>query len=61
MTPALPVAFRDFIEVTIDDHGAFSRPFTVRFNATLSPQGDELMEYICHENNQFGVAGLYKR
>jgi hypothetical protein len=44
-------------EVTIDDPGAFSRPFTVTFNARLSPPGDELMEYICQENNQFGIAG----
>ena len=43
--------------VTIDDPGAFSRPFTVSFNARLSPPGDELMEYICQENNQYGVAG----
>jgi len=44
-------------EVTIDDPGAFSRPFTVTFNARLSPPGDEIMEYICQENNQFGIAG----
>ena len=42
--------------VTIDDPGAFSRPFTLTFNARLSPPGDELMEYICQENNQFGIA-----
>lgn len=44
-------------QVTIDDPGAFSRPFTVTFTARLSPPGDEIMEYICQENNQFGVAG----
>jgi hypothetical protein len=44
-------------EVTIDDPGAFSRPFTVTFNARLGPPGDEIMEYICQENNQFGIAG----
>lgn len=38
-------------EITIDDPGAYSRPFTVTFTATLSP-GEELMEYICNENNQ---------
>jgi len=43
--------------VTIEDPGAFSRPFTVTFNARLSSPGDELMEYICQENNQYGVAG----
>jgi len=44
-------------EVTIDDPGAYSRPFTVTFNAQLGPPTDDLMEYICQENNQFGVAG----
>jgi hypothetical protein len=44
-------------QVTIDDPGAYSRPFTVNFKASLSKPGDELMEYICLENNQFGLAG----
>ncbi len=44
-------------EVTIDDPGAFSRPFTVTFNARLSPPGDDILENICQENNQFGIAG----
>jgi hypothetical protein len=39
-------------QITIDDHGAYSRPFTVTFTAELAPAGDELMEYICQENNQ---------
>ena len=39
-------------EITIDDPGAYARPFTVRFTAELAPPGDELMEYICAENNQ---------
>ena len=43
-------------EVTIDDPGAYSRPFTVTFQATLSNPGDELIEYICQENNQYGFA-----
>ena len=37
--------------MTIDDPGAYARPFKVRFMATLAP-GDELLEYICQENNQ---------
>ena len=37
--------------VTIDDPGAYSKPFTVTFTARLRP-GDELLEYICNENNQ---------
>jgi len=44
--------------VTIDDRGAYTKPFTVRFMATLSPPGDELLEYICQENNQYGVQSL---
>jgi hypothetical protein len=38
-------------QVTIDDPGAYSRPFTLTFTARLRP-GEELMEYICQENNQ---------
>jgi hypothetical protein len=45
------------LEVTIDDPGAFSRPFTLYFTAKHSAPGDELKEYICEENNQFGLAG----
>jgi hypothetical protein len=43
-------------EVTVDDPGAYSRPFTVTTQMTLAPSGDELMEYVCQENNQFGIA-----
>jgi hypothetical protein len=45
-------------EITIDDPGAYSRPFKVTFPATLRV-GDEIMEYICNENNQIGIAGGY--
>ena len=38
-------------QVTIDDPGAYSRPFTLTFTARLRP-GEELLEYICQENNQ---------
>ena len=44
-------------KVTIDDPGAYSRPWTVTFMARLQAPGDELMEYICQENNQYGIAG----
>jgi hypothetical protein len=37
--------------ITIDDPGAYARPFTVAFTAELAPAGDELIEYICNENN----------
>ncbi|MBI4888502.1 MAG: hypothetical protein HY824_15510 [Acidobacteria bacterium] len=43
--------------ITIDDPGAYSRPFVATFNARLAPAGDELMENFCQENNQFGTAG----
>ncbi|MEO8100098.1 MAG: hypothetical protein ABI811_20530 [Acidobacteriota bacterium] len=39
------------VETTITDPGAYSKPFTIKFTATLRP-GEELMEYICQENNQ---------
>jgi hypothetical protein len=38
-------------EITIDDPGAYARPFKVTFAAKLLP-GEDLMEYICQENNQ---------
>jgi hypothetical protein len=47
-------------EVTVDDPGAYSRPFTVTFQATLRPPGEEVMEYVCQENNQFGIASGVK-
>ena len=43
--------------ITMDDPGAYSRPFTLTFNAQLAPAGDELMENFCQENNQYGSAG----
>jgi hypothetical protein len=47
---------------TVYDPGAYAKPFTIKFTATLRP-GWELMEYICNENNQDvehirGKAGL---
>jgi hypothetical protein len=44
-------------DVTIDDPGAFTKPFTVTFTAKLSEPGSEIMEYICIENNQYGLPG----
>ncbi len=38
------------IETTIDDPGAYTKPFKITFTARLRP-GEELMEYICNENN----------
>ena len=38
-------------EATIDDPGAYTKPFTVNASHRLLP-GDELMEYICQENQK---------
>jgi len=43
-------------EVTLEDPGAFTRPFTVTYTAKLAEPGSEIMEYICIENNQYGLA-----
>src|SRR5688572_32825364 len=43
--------------VTIDDPGAFTRPFDVRFTAELGSPESEILEYICIENNQYGLPG----
>jgi hypothetical protein len=37
-------------DITIDDPGAYAKPFTVQTKARLEPDW-ELMEYICQENN----------
>lgn len=38
------------IEVTIEDPGTYTKPFTTVGRARLMP-GEELMEYVCQENN----------
>lgn len=38
------------VEVTIDDPGAYAKPFTIAAQARLMPNA-ELLEYICQENN----------
>jgi hypothetical protein len=50
------------VETTITDPVYYSKPFTISFTARLRP-GEELMEYICQENEQDaahvkGPAGL---
>ena len=39
------------IDVTIDDPKAYTKPFTVRVNQRIMPDG-ELIEFICNENNK---------
>jgi hypothetical protein len=48
-------------KVTIDDPGVYTKPFTATFEAVLSPPSDELLEYICQENNQYGIVTLPKK
>jgi hypothetical protein len=40
------------VETTVNDPGAYTKPFTITFTARLRP-GEELMEYICNENNEW--------
>jgi hypothetical protein len=39
------------LQITIDDPGAYSKPWTVTYPITLVPD-TELLEYVCTENNQ---------
>ena len=39
------------VETTIDDPTYYTMPFTISYSARLRP-GEELMEYICQENEQ---------
>jgi len=39
------------IDVTIDDPKAYTKPFSVRVNQRIMPEG-ELIEFICNENNR---------
>ena len=40
------------IDITIEDAKAYTKPFTVRINQQITPD-DELIEFICNENQQF--------
>jgi hypothetical protein len=44
-------------DFTLDDPGAFSRPLQLKFSARALPPDQELMEFVCTENNQYGIAG----
>ena len=39
-------------EILVDDPVAYTKPFTLTFTALLMPRDQELMEYMCEENNQ---------
>ena len=47
-------------DFTIEDPGAFSKPVQLKFTARLVREDVELMEFICTEDNQAGIAGGYK-
>jgi hypothetical protein len=42
------------VELTVDDPKAYTQPFTVRIDERLLPDGSDLIEFICNENQQFG-------
>ena len=48
-----PTYGRMEIDVTIDDPKAYTRPFTVRVEQEIVADGSEMIEFICHENQQF--------
>jgi hypothetical protein len=41
------------VDITIDDPKAYTRPFAIRVEQTVVADGSELIEFICHENQQF--------
>ena len=41
------------IEITVDDPKAYTKPFSFRINQQVVADGSELIEFICHENQQF--------
>jgi hypothetical protein len=41
------------IEFTVDDPKAYTKPFTLRIVQHIVPDGSELIEFICHENQMF--------
>jgi hypothetical protein len=44
------------IQFTVEDPGAFSRPVTMTFTAKHARPGIEVDEFICLEDNQYGLA-----
>jgi hypothetical protein len=43
-------------ELTLEDPGTFSRPVHLKFTATALPPNQDLLEFVCTENNQYGLA-----
>ncbi|MGE3841723.1 MAG: hypothetical protein AB7I50_09060 [Vicinamibacterales bacterium] len=53
------------LNATLEDPGALERPVNLTFRARLlRPDTDtgvgDLLEFICHENNQYGSAGAFR-
>jgi len=44
-------------DFTLDDPGAYARPVQLRFTARHVRLDVDLMEFICLEDNQYGIAG----
>jgi len=42
-----------YIDVTINDPKAYTRPFTVRVEQVIVADGSEMIEFVCHENQMF--------
>ena len=40
------------VEITIDDPGAYKKPWTMKRASELAPASEELGQYVCTENNQ---------
>jgi hypothetical protein len=40
------------VQITIDDPGAYKRPWTIKKISDLAPNTEEIGQYICAENNQ---------
>lgn len=41
------------IQINVDDPKAYTAPFTVQVAQRIVPDGSELIEFICHENQMF--------
>jgi hypothetical protein len=44
------------LQLTLEDPGTFSRPVQLKFTARALEPSADLMEFVCTENNQYGVA-----
>ncbi|HMD48551.1 MAG TPA: carboxypeptidase-like regulatory domain-containing protein [Bryobacteraceae bacterium] len=40
------------VETTIDDPGAYKKPWTIKETTELAGEGDEVGQYVCTENNR---------